>query len=115
MEIANKIVKSNNDFVAMFATGRFPRPKEPRKMKRAFFAEEIKTAVASGQCAMAEQLLNNYSDGKYETLDDIIADLHVLSTAVLNDFRMTASNEKCMPYRVEDFLPGGKLMTGKKL
>lgn len=110
-EIAKTIIDETTKYVSTHAAGRFPRPKEPRKFKRAFFAEEIKTATASGQALLVETLLNNYIAGEYETLDDIIADLHCIGADVLNDFRMTASKDKCKPFRVEDLLPGGNLVS----
>ncbi len=110
-EISKTIVNETEKYIRTHSFGRFPKPKEPRKFKRAFFMAELKAATATGQWLVIESLLNGYAAGKYENLDDMVADLHIIGAEVLNDFRMTASDNKCRPFSVEDMLPGGNLVS----
>lgn len=115
MNIQDIVVEQNKAFTKTFAIGRFPSPKVPKKMKRAFFEEEIITSVASSQLILIEQILKKNELNEYETADDILADLHLIAVDVMNNFKLKATSQKCAPYSVENFLPGGSLLTGKGL
>jgi len=89
---------------------RFKNPKNPRKFSKAFYTDDLITVISSAQSMLIEIILKEHNETPYTDIDVLIGDLHIIGVEVLNNFQTKATNNKCKPYTVEDYLNNGKLL-----
>lgn len=112
--VVKKITEENNKIINTMSFQRFPNPKNPRKIGRKWYKEEVMTVLATGQAMLIEKLLRNHGENPYNDVDELLGDLQIIGVEVLNQFNLKGGAKQVNRYAVEDMMSGGILAKGDK-
>ena len=108
--ITDQVLSENKRFITSMVSSRVPKPKIKKKFGQSEYKEEMITALTSGQCGLIEIILKAHGKDPYLTAEEVLGDLQIVACEVMNNIKMTASNQRHRPYTVEDFMEYGRFV-----
>jgi hypothetical protein len=108
MEVNEIVVNENKNIIKKLSFERFPNKKNPKKIRKEWYEEEIMTVLATGQAMLIEKLINYNNDNPYDNVEIFIGDLQLVAKDVLNQFNKKIGSR--IEYQIEDFFTGGRLI-----
>ncbi len=116
MSIAEKVLDQNRAFINKAAQPYFcdKDGKQIKKGKKSFsrapFIKESINQVVSAQGILIEMIMKEHGANPYNSADEVMGDLQMVSCEIMNYFRLKVSDQKFKPYEIEDFMDNGRFL-----